>query len=91
MSFGGFKGSCGTDRYNKLELLVTSEYGRNTPQSNYICSMLDVEELNLMSMPLDTFWETVKILLEKRSTVAADVMVEDLLLEERTFWKIVRP
>ena len=72
MLFGGLKGSCGTDRYEELELLVTNEYGCNTPQSNYICSMLDVEKLNMMSMPLDTFWETVKNLLENRATHNVD-------------------
>ena len=70
MLFGGLKGSCGTDRYEELELLVTNEYGCNTQQSNYICSMLDVEKLNMMSMPLDTFWETVKNLLENRRSAS---------------------
>jgi len=43
-------------RYRELEGLVVARYGVNTPISLYVCAMLDDDVMDIVSMPLDTFW-----------------------------------
>ena len=80
-------------RYRELEGLVVERYGVNTSISLYVCAMLDADDMDLISIPLDTLWLRVLCLVcdyTRRcrfhaSAVLTDVFRPDTVRRRRGF------